>query len=272
MLAYLAISLAVAASLAIATFAGRRAAVRPADGSRSRLLGRVRPTAAAAPATSVLIAVVVLVLTGAQLDGAVPASWVAPVAIGVGLALGLVAGWITWRALPEPDAGEAADAAPALPLAPGERAVWTASSTAPWVVWVVIALVAGCLIVPIVVAPTAWWLWGVVVLVLVVLLATIGIRATVDARGLTVRTLFGVRLVRVRLAQVVSAAEVEVLPGEFGGWGFRIDVRGRRGIIMRGGPGLEVRRTDRAPLVVTVPDARTGAALLNALAARARRG
>ncbi|MRG61176.1 DUF1648 domain-containing protein [Agromyces sp. CFH 90414] len=269
-LGYLVLSLAVAASIALATFAGRRAMLRPADGARVRLLAQVRPTAAVAPAVSILIAVVVLVLTGAQLDGAEPAGWTAPVAVGAGILLGVLAGWITWQALPAPDRPEPSAATPALDLAPGERAVWTASATAPWIVFAIIGLAGACLIVPIVMAPSAWWLWGSLLVVVALLATTTGVRVTVDRRGLTARTLLGLRLTQVPLADVVSASDVEVLPGEFGGWGFRYDLRGRRGIIMRGGPGIEVQRRDAAPLVVTVSDARTGAALLNALAAAAR--
>ncbi|WP_400994483.1 DUF1648 domain-containing protein [Agromyces sp. GXQ0307] len=269
-LAYLAISLAVGVSLALATLAGRRSAVRPADGARPRLLPRVRPTAVFAPATSVLIAFVTLALTGVQLDDATPPSWAAPVAVGGGILSGALVGWITWRLLPAPEPQAAPAATPALTLAPGERAVWSASLSAPWIVIVIVGSAAAFLVVPLVVAPAAWWLWGVLLLVVIVLATTTGVRVTVDRRGLTVRTLLGLRLTRVALDEVVSAADVEVLSAEFGGWGFRLDVRGRRGIIMRQGSGIEVQRTDSPPLVVTVPDARTGAALLNALAAGAR--
>ncbi|WP_394550801.1 DUF1648 domain-containing protein [Agromyces sp. MMS24-JH15] len=269
-LATLVISLSLVASLALATFAGWRAALRPADGERSRLLARVRPTASAAVATPVVVAVITLALTGTQLDGAVPPEWVAPVAVVGGLLLGALVGWLTWRALPAPVRASTPDATPALDLAPGERAVWTASASAPWVIIAILCLAGAWLIVPIVLAPDVWWLWTLLFLLVVVLATTTAIRVTVDRRGLTVRTLLGLRLTHVPLADVVSAADVEVLPGEFGGWGFRLDVRGRRGIILRGGPGIEVQRVDAPPLVVTVSDARTGAALLNALAAAAR--
>ncbi|MET4157195.1 DUF1648 domain-containing protein [Agromyces sp. PvR057] len=271
-LAFVAVSVSVTAAIAIACFGGARAMMRPADGRPSRLLARVRPTASFGPAVATLLAVVTLALTGAQLDGAVPSSWVAAVAVGGGILFAGLVGWVTWRALPEPErtAADAPAATPALDLSPGEVAVWTATASAPWPVFVLIGLALAVVLVPLVLVPEAWWLWGVLLVVLLVLATTAWIRVTVDRRGLTVRTILGFRLSHVPLAEVVSAADVDVLPAEFGGWGLRLDVRGRRGIILRSGEGLEVERADAPPLVVTVPDARTGAALLNALAGTGR--
>lgn len=270
-LAYVVVSLALIVSIALAAFAGARA-LRPHAGRPTRLLARVRPTAIFGPAITTLLAVVALGLTGSQLDGAVPPAWAMPVTIIAGVLLGALAGWLTWRALPAPDrsAADAPEATPALDLAADERAVWTATASAAWPVVLLIGFAITAVLVPLVLAPTSWWLWGALLIAVVVLATTAWIRVTVDRRGLTVRTALGLRLTHVPLAHVVGAADVEVLPAEFGGWGFRFDVHGRRGIIIRSGSGIEVERTDAPPLVVTVADARTGAALLNALARAAR--
>ncbi|MFF2371129.1 DUF1648 domain-containing protein [Agromyces sp. NPDC058110] len=265
-LAYAVISLSLILALAIASFAGARA-LRPHAGSPTRLLSRVRPTASFAPATIVMVSLVMVGLGALQLDGAQPPQWAAPVVIGVGLLVGALVWWITWRALPAPDrtAADTPSATPALDLAPGERAVWTATASAPWPVIALIGFALVAVIVPFVLSPSSWWLWALVFVLVLVLASTAWIRVTVDRRGLTVRSLVGIRLTRVPLEAVVAAADVEVLPAEFGGWGFRFDVHGRRGIIIRSGQGIEVERADAPPLVVTVADARTGAALLNAL-------
>ena len=53
----------------------------------------------------------------------------------------------------------------------------------------------------------------------------------------------------------------------YGGWGYRVRP-GVRAIVIRGGEGLRIGRTNKADLVVTVDDAATGAGLVNALLQR----
>lgn len=93
-------------------------------------------------------------------------------------------------------------------------------------------------------------------------------RVVVDARGFEARAL-GRRFMHVPLAEVAAADVVEVDPfWEFGGWGLRVDVAGREGLITRKGPAVRIRRGDRSEVLVTVEDAATAAALLNTLADR----
>lgn len=54
----------------------------------------------------------------------------------------------------------------------------------------------------------------------------------------------------------------------FLGWGIRVIGR-RIGVLIREGEAIEVTRTDGRVFIVTVPQAARGAALLNAVAARA---
>ncbi|MBW8732107.1 MAG: DUF1648 domain-containing protein [Terrabacter sp.] len=56
--------------------------------------------------------------------------------------------------------------------------------------------------------------------------------------------------------------------GDFGGWGWRIGVDGRRGYVTRAGEALVVHRIREPDVVVTVDDADEAAAVLNTLAAR----
>ena len=66
----------------------------------------------------------------------------------------------------------------------------------------------------------------------------------------------------------VEAVQVNPM-GEFGGWGLRWAPGGGFGVVLRSGPGIRVRRTGGKVFTVTVDDAATGAALLEALRVRA---
>jgi hypothetical protein len=95
-------------------------------------------------------------------------------------------------------------------------------------------------------------------------------RVTVDSRGVTVRSAFGLPRVHIAAGDVVEARAIEVDPvRQFGGWGIRYGALGW-GVVVRGGPAIEVTREGKMPFIVTVADAATGAALLTALALRER--
>ncbi len=117
-----------------------------------------------------------------------------------------------------------------------------------------------------------WWFGAVLAVVLAAVLTTmLRWTVTVDGTGLTARSLLRRPYVHVPLDEVESAEVVDVDPlGEFGGWGMRIGLDGRTGVVLRRGPAIQVRRSGGRVVVVTVPDAATGAALLNTLAARTR--
>jgi hypothetical protein len=90
-------------------------------------------------------------------------------------------------------------------------------------------------------------------------------RVRVGPDGLLVRSMVGFPRVHVPLEDVVSVRAVECNPfGEFGGFGWRLGLDGRTGIVLRKGPAIEVERRDRRPLVVTVDGAAVGAAVLQA--------
>ncbi|WES64942.1 hypothetical protein P0L94_02445 [Microbacter sp. GSS18] len=117
---------------------------------------------------------------------------------------------------------------------------------------------------------TAWVVTGVAVLLIVLAATTVAFHVRVDDRGLSVESVAGVPRFRVPLGDVTSAAAVDVVPmGEFGGWGLRWAPGRRFGVVLRTGAAIEVTRRDGRRFVVTVDDAGTGAALLEALAERA---
>lgn len=196
----------------------------------------------------------------------------------VGTALGVLAGLGAWFAQPRTTiAGpHSADAVAPLDLAPGERAVWVRTTTmsrpAMFAIGAgILALALGTVAVALI-GSTAWWLMLASTLLLVVLAGTTFVfRVRVDARGVEVRSVLGAPWFRVPLAEVDSVSVTDVSPGaEFGGWGIRLAPDGAFGIILRSGEALQVQRTNGRRFVVTVRDAATGAALLEALSARAR--
>lgn len=127
----------------------------------------------------------------------------------------------------------------------------------------------------------AWAVWqsagwvgfasGIIGLNTAVLLALGRWWLVVDRRGLMVRSVIGWPRMRIPLNEVVSAEVTMVSPmGDFGGWGYKVDLAGTVGIVVRAGEAIRVRRTGERAMVVTVDDAATGAALLNTLADRGR--
>lgn len=190
-------------------------------------------------------------------------------ALGAALVVGALAAWVTPGETALPADGPVDPDAPRVALGPHERAAWarTAAGTAALAIGggalVLVAGIAVTLQVPaalLVVLPVA-----------ALLAATAVFHVRVDATGLTVRSALGRPAWHVPLDEVEEARAVTVDPvREFGGWGYRIGVGGRAGVVLRRGDALEVRRSGGRVLVVTVDDAATGAALLNTLADRSR--
>jgi hypothetical protein len=159
--------------------------------------------------------------------------------------------------------------AAALPLGQTERASWTRSVAPSGVALGVLGLVA---LVVLVSSALAGVPVAVTIGILVLIGAVVGLlfwRVTVDARGIVVRSALGFPRFRVDAASVVAARAIDVSPlGQFGGYGIRVGAIGW-GIIVRGGPAIEVERVGASPFIVTVDDAATAAALLTAVARRA---
>ena len=95
-------------------------------------------------------------------------------------------------------------------------------------------------------------------------------RVRVGPDGFSVRSQIGFPRVHVPLDEIVSVRAVDCNPfGEFGGFGWRLGLDGRTGIVLRRGPALEIERRDKRPLIVTVDGADVGAAVLQAYLGRA---
>ncbi|MFJ9174051.1 DUF1648 domain-containing protein [Streptomyces sp. NPDC102360] len=192
--------------------------------------------------------------------------WQMGTAAGVGLLSALLGRLLIARVpVPEGDGMSPRDTPPYMELRAGERAVWTRTAVNE------VVLTAGVALAAVGAARLGLYGWSPFVLTLPVgaLLTCFGrVRVRVDARGLRVR--FGV-LPWPEARVPLDAGEAlvrEISPlGDFGGWGYRVRPA-RSGVVVRGGEALAVKRRSGREFSVTVDDARTGAALFNALARR----
>ncbi|MFF3839460.1 DUF1648 domain-containing protein [Streptomyces sp. NPDC001930] len=228
-------------------------------------------------ATAGFAGTLLVLLVRDNLDAVDPAHVVSPLtdlALGAAVAaLCALAGWALTRLVPAGDqAGQREPEAPRLTLGASEVAGWTrATASRPLTVLAVLALVA--VPVGLVLAPWPGALLALLGLVVgVPALALARVRVTVDRRGVTVRPSFVSRpRVRVPLDEVAGASVRELdtaaVLADYGGWGYRVRA-GRTGVVLHSGEALVVRRDSGREFAVTVPDARTAAALLNTLAER----
>ncbi|SED02644.1 DUF1648 domain-containing protein [Streptomyces sp. TLI_105] len=189
-------------------------------------------------------------------------------------ALLALAGWGLTRLVPRDEQAGAPGLpdAPRLPLGASEVAGWTrATASRPLTALAVLALAATPVV--LLLAPWPAALLGLLGLVIGLPgLALARVRVTVDRRGVTVRSALAHRpRARIPLDEVTGASardlDTAAVLAEFGGWGYRVRAH-RTGVIVRGGETLVVRRSGGREFAVTVPDARTAAALLNTLAER----
>ncbi|WP_353115630.1 DUF1648 domain-containing protein [Microbacterium sp.] len=158
----------------------------------------------------------------------------------------------------------------AIALDDGERVVWIKTATMARTGLIVLGaaalLVLGLTVFMFLRGSGAAWISGIALVVVFLGIATtVVFRVRVSPAGFGVRSLLGWPRTRVAIDDVESVRAVEANPiGEFGGWGWRIGLDGRTGIVLRNGAAIEVGRRGKRPLVVTVDDAQQGAALLQA--------
>ncbi|WP_318202377.1 DUF1648 domain-containing protein [Streptomyces sp. SCL15-4] len=242
-----------------------------------------RTTAAAHPWRAIALAPTGAVLVGAQvsvvrvnLDHTDWHQARQPVLTVVLLgALAVAAGVTAWRLTPRPAAAPAT-AAPAPELPEGERLVWFSRTANPWLglLAAVAALVAAVALIALAAGlaePAALWPVCAVSAVTSLAGATFSsVRAKVSEAGLEVS--FGPLHRPARRwapAAIESARAEHRLPSQVGGWGYRVSGLGTT-VMLRAGDCLVIRpRGRRSDFAVSVDDAERGAALLNALRARA---
>ncbi|MFF8816808.1 DUF1648 domain-containing protein [Leucobacter sp. NPDC015123] len=172
-----------------------------------------------------------------------------------------------------------AEAGNPLELAPAERVAWIGSTgvtrTYLWVMGsALIVLVASLILVAGIrpaepVAITIVSVSLLVVLALTVLCMRFNVQ--IDDRGFEARSFLGWPALRVPAADIADVEVGEIHPfAEFGGWGWRLSVDGKVGIVMRTGEGIRLSRRKGRPVVVTIDDAESAAAALATAAREAR--
>ncbi|UOQ56248.1 DUF1648 domain-containing protein [Leucobacter allii] len=192
--------------------------------------------------------------------------------MGLGFGAWIVVGLVAWAVQPRADILMAPEApSAALELASTERAVWFGrvrpSRVYSWLAgFAAVSMVLAVAIVFASPAPAAvqWVMVGALVIVVGLLAVSAGFRVRVDAAGLVARSVVGWPVFRLPATDVarVEVSRIEPLT-EFGGWGLRW-APGRFGIVMRAGEALVATRHDGRLFAVTVDDARTAAAALEA--------
>ncbi|GAA4188817.1 hypothetical protein [Microbispora amethystogenes] len=198
-------------------------------------------------------------------------NWQFAAVVAGAFALGAL-GWLAGRLGPDDAPREEGPPGPLIDLDPRKRPVWVSTATAPWAV--ALGVVAFAVALSFAVAA----LWGLVpagwatalplALAGVIGLAVSSVSVRIASEGLTMA--FGplrwpsrtVGLDRIERAWMERRSPLQV-----GGWGIR-GLPGMATIMIRGGECLVVRYTSGGQLAISVDDAETGAALLNALAAR----
>ena len=201
------------------------------------------------------------------------------IALLVGLGCAIVGGIAAWFAQPSIAAADhASSEVVPLRLEPGRNAVWLRTTTmAPPAMIAVIAAVSliTALAVGFALIGVAVWMLmaGVAVLLATLAATTFVFRVRVSEQGLRVASSVGVPRWTIPLADIAGVDVVEVHPmSQFGGWGIRIGVDGRLGVVLHSGPAIQVTRVDGRRFAVTVDDAPTGASLLAALRERSPAG
>lgn len=191
------------------------------------------------------------------------------VVVATSLLVGAIAARLAQASARKPRRDDASPPAPALTLAPGERAVWTGSASQP--LWWALggALIVGGVLA--LILTREFWGWLLIVVGLGIGATFARIRVQADHTGLTVRyTALAWPSTHIRLRSIQRATPIDVIPSQWGGWGYRgtVLVAGLAAVVVRKGPGLRLDLTDGRVFVVTVDDPEGAAAVLNAEVAR----
>ncbi|WP_432871480.1 DUF1648 domain-containing protein [Microbispora rosea] len=202
---------------------------------------------------------------------AAPVTWQAIPVVVAASACALLAAWAGRRGPDEPPPAPEPDAA--VPdLAPGRRVVWVSSASAPLLLVLSGAALAASVAFAVLrlmgLAGRDWHTTAVLAVVALAGFALSTVSVRVSSEGM--RVAYGPLrwpARRVPLGRIERAWVEERYPSQVGGWGYR-GLPGRATIMIRGGACLVVRYTSGGQLAISVDDADSGAALLNALLAR----
>jgi uncharacterized membrane protein len=213
-----------------------------------------------------------LAVTGAQLGTSDASAAQLPWwALAVGVVAGGSAALLVYRSVPmwsTPAVPAGPGSGTPMPIGSAEVVVWTRSvlSAGPALVLMVAGVVM-CLVLAM--ATGQWFLIVVAATVGAVAVVMYGIRVTVDPRGLSITGIIGWPRIVIPVAEIAAVRKVDVRAlKDFGGYGYRVgfrgELKGAKGFVLRSGDGILVVRRDGGRQIVVVDDATTGVRLLEA--------
>lgn len=184
-------------------------------------------------------------------------------------AIGFAAGWLLAGSVDKPR--QTAEL-PSITLGSGDRAAWATRVSARWATYSFI----GVAVLTVVTAALAVAGFGQVPWITPVALALVSVAGitmtsvsiSIGARGVTIR--FGVigwPVWRIKLSDIAGASVEDRQALEVGGWGFRVTPYGTA-LMLRSGECLVIERHGKKNVFLSVDDAASAAALLNALVER----
>ena len=140
--------------------------------------------------------------------------------------------------------------------------VWFRTETmGTWVQVFIVALTVGTAILCLASAVPVWSAALLVAIIVVACLGSCMWRIRVDSRGFSYRSLLGIPKALVPFDEISHAEPVTIRPGEWGGWGWRLNGSGT-GLITKSGPGIRITRTNQHTIELNCDDARRGLAVL----------
>ncbi|MCK7636736.1 hypothetical protein [Corynebacterium pygosceleis] len=173
---------------------------------------------------------------------------------------------LAWAATPVPRESDGERVTAVVPVSGARRAVWFGHATArPWLIALTVGIGAvftaiGLLIPDDTGGADRVMIGSGVVLVIVGMMFT-RVRVRVDHRGLTWSLWPGLIRSTIPHEKITGVRAIDLDPGEWGGWGWRLSARGTA-LVLRGGPAIVLSRRTAADFAVTVDDADTGAGLV----------
>lgn len=159
-------------------------------------------------------------------------------------------------------------------IEPTERVVWTRTVLSGGIPLVL--MVSGVVMCLVAVVLSGQWLFAVLAVVIaIVAVLMYGMRVTVDPAGLHVRSVVGWPKITIPASEMAAVRTVKVSAiKDFGGYGYRFgfrgDLKGAKGFVLKSGDGILVDRVDGGRHIVVVDDADTAVRLLEAYRMRAR--
>jgi uncharacterized membrane protein len=192
----------------------------------------------------------------------------------VALAVGAVSGVLAHRLVPKwTSPADVSSSTIPMTIEPTERVVWTRSVLSGGIPLVL--MVSGVLMCVAVALLSGQWLFVILAAVLALVAVLLyGMRVTVGPQGLTVRSIAGWPRMTTPASEIAAVRAVKVSAlKDFGGYGYRFgfrgDVKGAKGFVLKSGDGILVDRIDGSRQIVVVDDADTGVRLLEAYRLRA---